>query len=130
MFAQYYPGKKYIDICIVDCGKGILKSYQDSGIMRFSDSSSAISEAINGLSTKNLPLAENRGYGIKTSRKMIVNGLGGYYSITSGDAMYIYTPKNETILVLPNSIKWKGTIVAIRMPFKDVRNFNYSLYLE
>ncbi len=75
-------------------------------------------------------MAENRGYGIKTSRKMIVNGLGGYYSIISGDAMYIYTPKNETILVLPNSIKWKGTIVAIRMPFKDVRNFNYSLYLE
>lgn len=130
LFAQYYPDKKYIDICIVDCGKGILKSYQDSGIMKFSDSSSAISEAINGLSTKNLPLAENRGYGIKTSRKMIVNGLGGYYSIISGDAMYIYTPKNETILVLPNSIKWKGTIVAIRMPFKDVRNFNYSLYLE
>ena len=33
------------------------------------------------VSTKNLPGAENRGFGIRTSREMLVNGLGGEYLI-------------------------------------------------
>jgi hypothetical protein len=130
IFAQYYASKQYIDICISDCGKGILQSYLDNGINNISNSSEALAEAINGLSTKNLPSAENRGYGIRTSRKMIVTGLGGYFSILSGDAFYVYNRTKENIITLKDNLMWKGTIVAIRMPYSNIRNFDYSKYLE
>lgn len=51
IFSQAYPTKKYLDICIAD----------------------------NGISTKNLPEAENRGFGIKTSKKMLIDGLSGIF---------------------------------------------------
>ena len=47
-----------------------------------------------GISTKNLPEAENRGFGIVTSKRMLVNGLGGYFLMLSGSALHI---KNQTI---------------------------------
>ena len=130
VLAQYYPDKKYIDICIADCGKGILQSYQDNGFSHIMDNVVALSEAINGLSTKNLPNAENRGYGIKTSKKMIVKGLDGSFSILTGNAIYFYTNLKEEIIELPEKISWKGTVVAIRMTYKDINNFEYWKYTE
>lgn len=44
------------------------------------------------VSTKNLPGAENRGFGIRTSREMLVNGLGGEYLIYSGIALFVSNP--------------------------------------
>jgi hypothetical protein len=41
-----------------------------------------------GISTKNLPNAENRGYGILTSKKMIIGGLSGNFIMLSGNALY------------------------------------------
>ena len=46
----------------------------------------AIQAANRGISTKNLPNAENRGYGIITSKKMLIDGLGGSFIMMSGNA--------------------------------------------
>lgn len=47
-----------------------------------------------------------------------------------GDAFYIYNRTKEKIITLKDNLMWKGTIVAIRMPYSNIRNFDYSKYLE
>ena len=32
IFGQFYPKKNYLDICIVDCGRGLSKAYADEKI--------------------------------------------------------------------------------------------------
>ncbi len=85
------------------------------------------------LSSKQLPDAENRGYGIYTSRRMLVDGLGGRYYLWSGNAFYSYnkglgTPMN--FLELPPPIAWHGTVVALRIPYADNKDFNSAEYYE
>ena len=49
----------------------------------------AIKAANRGLSSKNLPDAENRGFGIRTSKQMLIHGLGGQYLMISGSSLYL-----------------------------------------
>lgn len=50
----------------------------------------ALELANQGYSTKNLPKAENRGFGISTTKDLIVNGLGGAFFMLSGGALHRY----------------------------------------
>lgn len=129
VFCQSYPRKKHLDICIADNGITLLGSYLKSGLKDIYDHYTAIVEANKGVSTKNLPDAENRGYGIITSKKMLVNGLKGNYVMLSGNALHLKSADADEYLVLPGSISLKGTIVAIRVPYFNT-DFNYSNYLE
>ena len=43
-----------------------------------------------GYSTKNRPEAENRGYGISTSKRMLVEGMKGAFFMLSGGAFHRY----------------------------------------
>ena len=61
---------------------------------------------------------------------MIVKGLDGSFSILTGNAIYFYTNLKEEIIELPENISWKGTVVAIRMPYRDINNFEYWKYTE
>jgi anti-sigma regulatory factor (Ser/Thr protein kinase) len=130
IFAQYYPHKKYIDICIADNGITILGSYLKNNKFNISDDLSALQSACKGVSTKNLPNAENRGYGIITSKKMLSEGLGGIYFLFSGGAFNIKSKDEDKYIKLPDQIRWNGTIVALRIPYKDNTSFNYINYLE
>jgi hypothetical protein len=89
IFSQSYPTKKYLDICIADNGISLLGSYCKMKENVFTDHLSAMKAANSGISTKNLPAAENRGYGIKTSKKMLIDGLSGNFVMLSGNALFL-----------------------------------------
>ena len=86
IFAQAYPKKGYLDICMADTGVTLLGSYEKLPDNEIADDLEAIKAANRGISSKNLPDAENRGFGIKTSKQMLIEGLGGQYLMISAPA--------------------------------------------
>jgi anti-sigma regulatory factor (Ser/Thr protein kinase) len=129
IFAQYYPSKKYIDICIADNGISILGSYKKNNTFSIENDVSALQNACKGVSTKNLPDAENRGYGIITSKKMLADGLGGKYFLFSGRAFNFRSKDSDDFVQLPETVRWDGTIVALRIPYTDNVEFSYIKYI-
>jgi hypothetical protein len=77
----------------------------------------------------NLPDAENRGFGIKTSKQMLIQGLGGQYLMISGSSLYIKSRNLDSFYAMPHGLRWNGTIVALRIPYYSV-TFNYIDYIE
>ena len=128
IFAQYYPTKGYMDLCIADEGITLFGSFKKAGY-EMDDDIEAMQAANKGVSSKNLPDAENRGYGIFTTKKMLISGLGGQYMMMSGGAISLFDANTDQILELPNGVKWGGTIVALRLPTQKA-GFNYSMYFE
>lgn len=130
IFGQFYPKKKFLDICIADNGITLLGSYRKMPSNVYTDDLSAMQAANRGISTKNLSAAENRGFGIVTSKKMLIDGLNGYYVMLSGSALHLKNRKVDKYLLLPAHIKWQGTIIAIRIPYVDNNNFRYIDFVE
>jgi len=127
IMAQNYPYKGYIDVCIVDRGIGIKGSYTKSGNIYIKNDVEALKMAINGKSTKKT--TETRGYGIDTSRRMLVDGMKGKYFLFSGKAFYIYNSELEQIIPL-RDYGWNGTMLALQIPAQEPTNFNYTTFLE
>ena len=127
--AQSYPDKGYIDICIADNGMTLLGSYRTLADNEIESDLEAIQAANRGISTKNLPNAENRGYGIITSKKMLVEGLDGSFIMMSGNALHLYNAQNKKFIETPADIRWNGTIVALRIPYVN-REFMYINFVE
>ena len=129
IFAQAYPYKGYLDICIADRGVTLLGSYKKLPDNEIESDNEAIKAANRGISSKNLPDAENRGYGIQTSKRMLVEGLGGQYLMISGSCLYVKSAGLDNVYNMPNGLRWNGTLVALRIPY-DISNFNYVKYVE
>lgn len=129
ILAQCYPASKYIDICIGDTGRTLLGSYADILNCEIASDGEAMRAANSGISAKNLPDAENRGYGISTTKKMLVEGMGGQYMMVSGDTVYVNTMSGSGYFELPYKIRFEGTIVALRIPYWN-ENFRYINYIE
>ena len=129
IFAQSYPNKKFIDICIADSGITLLGSYQTLPDNEIESDLEAIQAANRGISTKNLPNAENRGYGIITSKKMLIDGLNGSFIMMSGNALHLYNFEHQKFIETPLGIRWNGTIIALRMPYLN-KDFHYINYIE
>lgn len=128
--AQSYENGGYTDICIADTGNTLIGSYASNP--RTSEISSdieAIQAAINGISAKNLPDTENRGYGFRTSINMLTKGLGGEYLLVSGDSAFAVNKTQGQSLILPYGIRFEGTIVAFRIPHVG-NGFYYLNYVE
>ena len=129
IFAQAYPTKGFLDVCIADRGINLLGSYMKLPDNEIASDMEAIKAANRGLSSKNLPDAENRGFGIKTSKQMLVQGLGGQYLMISGSSLYIKSRNLDSFYAMPHGLRWNGTIVALRIPYhSDI--FNYIDYIE
>lgn len=129
IFAQAYPTKGFLDVCIADRGINLLGSYMKLPDNEISSDMEAIKAANRGLSSKNLPDAENRGFGIKTSKQMLIQGLGGQYLMISGSSLYIKSRNLDSFYAMPHGLRWNGTIVALRIPYhSDI--FNYIDYIE
>lgn len=128
VFAQYYPASNYIDICICDYGIGIYKSYQKSSKFNPESERQAIEFAINGCSTKDRP--ESKGFGISTSRDMLVNGLKGKFFLLSGNTAFIQSIENNGIIDMPDDFYYQGNYVALRVPTIIDPNFNMYNYVE
>ena len=131
IFAQAFPKKGYLDVCIADCGVTLLGSYRKLYDIEIETDMEAIKAANRGISSKNLPDAENRGYGIRTSKGMLVDGLGGQYLMISGGALYFKRPGYDSFYRMPDGLRWNGTVVAMRIPYDyDSFQFNYIHYIE
>lgn len=129
VFAQAYPTKGFLDVCIADRGVGLLGSYEKLPYNEIESDMEAIKAANRGLSSKNLPDAENRGFGIRTSKQMLIQGLGGQYLMISGSSLYIKSRKIDSFYAMPHGLRWNGTIVALRIPYHST-TFNYIDYIE
>jgi len=123
LFAQYYPAKGYLDICLLDSGISILGSYQKSNISITKDTT-AIKYALSGRSTKP---EKGRGYGVHTSVKLLSQGLKGEFILFSGRALFYKNKNRERLIRIPTG--WRGTLVGFRIP-KPLPSFNLSKYLE
>ena len=127
--AQTNKEKQYLDICIADKGITLLGSYKENKDTDIESDMEALKAANRGISTKNLPNAENRGYGLITSKKMLTTGLGGLFIMISGSAILIKSETFNEYAELPEGLSCRGTIVVCRMPF-DNKDFNYINYVE
>ena len=84
-----------------------------------------------GRSTKNRPGAESRGYGISTSKRMLVEGLGGSFFMISGGAFHRYEKNSLNYYAeVKDFFHWNGTLILLRIPINTPDNFNYINYLE
>jgi hypothetical protein len=128
LFAQFYPSSNYLDLVICDNGKGIYKSYEGNTKFNPRDEVEALQFAIAGKSTKDRP--ESKGFGISTSRNMLVNGLRGRFFIWTGNTAYLETVERVNILNIPPECYFKGTFVALRIPTIMPSRFNFYDYTE
>ena len=134
IFSQYLPREKSIDLVLADDGITIYKNY--ISLNKYlneinGDESIALKLANEGKSTKNRPEAENRGYGISSSKKMLINGLHGSFFMLSGGAFHRDdTNKGGVFVKLPNVIRWDGTIVLMRIPVNVPKDFDYNNYTK
>jgi anti-sigma regulatory factor (Ser/Thr protein kinase) len=126
LFAQFYPTKNYMDVCIADFGKGIRQTYLDSGKATPSSDEEAIEFAVNGRSTKNQAIS--RGFGISTSRVMLTEGLKGKIFIYSGKAIFYQNSEKQEIIALPQQAQYQGCFVALRIPILPNKQFDFYKY--
>jgi anti-sigma regulatory factor (Ser/Thr protein kinase) len=122
--AQYYPTKKYLDMCIVDTGITIKGKYDKVGML-FENDMEALKKALEGESSKPEKV---RGSGLPTFTKIIAKGLQGEMVIISGNAI-VYASKEHNPIVQKLSVRWNGTIVALRIP-KNLAPIDYADYIE
>jgi len=114
-----------VTVCIADGGKTIYGSYLDKQIDGIGNDQIALHAAVSGVSTKNRPGAENRGFGISTSLDMIIRGLDSSMIILSGKGLLIRNSERNDFTELPEPIYMPGTLVCFTVP---VRKTGFTIY--
>jgi len=120
---------KRLEVCIADRGITVLGSYKANNDPDIKSDLEALQAANRGISTKNLPDAENRGYGLMTTQKMIINGLGGAFAMISGGTVFVNDKKGRRFFDSSDAMKIAGTIIVLNFPF-DNKDFRYINYIE
>lgn len=123
---QYYPTSGFMDICLADTGIGVLGSYKayvgEQDYSHIDDDLTAIERMIKGDSTK---MFKERGFGVHTSRSMLVNGLKGHFIYLSGNGLLI------DFDLMNFSESFQGSMALLRIPVsQQVASFQYTDYLE
>jgi anti-sigma regulatory factor (Ser/Thr protein kinase) len=125
---QVYPQKGYMDICIADTGQTILGSYARAGFDEVTDDEQALRKALSGQSVK--AIDDGRGFGIRKSKDMVINGLNGYFLLWSGKSLYLSKRgKAQLINRSASSEAFGGTLVGMRIQI-DNSTFRYLDHLE
>ena len=127
VFAQYFSRKHYMDLCISDCGKGVYRAYLDSGKHNPANNTEALEFAVKGKSVKDLP--DSRGFGLSTSRKMLVHGLKGTFFVLSGDTFFLEEPEQQEKIIQLADLDYQGCFVALRIPL-NTTGFDFYKYVE
>lgn len=130
-YISYDKSTDSVDIVIADLGITIYGSYvaAQKHLDKLGNSDAeALNLAQNGYSVKNLPNAENRGYGISSNINMVVNGLHGEFATLSGNALMLHTANKRQILALPPEIDFKGTMIMVTIPANVPTDFNLYNY--
>lgn len=133
IFSQYLRKENCIDLVLADDGITIFNSFVYS--QKYLDEINgneaiALKLATEGKSTKNRPEAENRGWGISSSKDMLVEGLLGSFFILSGGAFYRHDISGNVSVKLPDTINWNGTVVLMRIPVQVPDRFDYYNYVR
>ncbi|KKN18281.1 hypothetical protein LCGC14_0957240 [marine sediment metagenome] len=123
IMAQRYKQKKITEIGIIDNGISISGSYKAHGF-NFSDIQ-ALKEAINGLSTK----SDDRGYGLRTSLKLLTRGLEAECLIISRGASLIANKNNTIFFEMEENNNFTGTLISTRF-LSNIREVNIYEYIE
>ncbi|MBT0813100.1 ATP-binding protein [Litoribacter ruber] len=123
---QYYPSKGFLDISLADSGIGVLNSYLAySGEKDYSHVAThldAIETMIRGGSTKSL---KERGFGVHTSREMLVDGLNGTFVFLSGNGLLI------NYRLVDFGVASQGALAFLRVPVVNLNEtFNIYEYTE
>jgi hypothetical protein len=127
MVAQYDANNRYLDIAIADTGRGLRATYIKSGKHAPANDTEALRLALEGRSAK----AElHRGFGIRTSRRMVVKGLGGHFLLWSGSAMLIDNTTGASIAELTDGTSLPGCFFALRIPTVAPSSFTMTDYYE
>ena len=132
-FVDYNPVSDSIEIAVADEGITIYGSYvaAQKHIELLGDSDAqALSLAQSGYSVKNLPETENRGYGISSNMRMVVEGLKGEFAVFSGNALLVQFAGRKEVLSLPKEIDFKGTMVVVRFPAHVPAEFDFYKYIS
>ena len=132
-YLAYNKSTNTIDIALADAGITIYGSYVKAekylNLIGESDAE-ALCLAQEGYSTKDLPEAENRGYGLSSNINMVTNGLKGEFAIVSGCAMSIFTANDSKLFALPEETEWNGTLVVTRIPIDMPQSYNFYNYIS
>ena len=107
-----------VTVCIADGGKTIFGSYLDRHFEGIGNDQAALYAAVSGVSTKNRPGSETRGFGISTSADMIIRGLGSAMVILSGRGLLIRNRERNDFTELPEPVYMPGTLMCFTMPVK------------
>lgn len=132
-YLKYNEATQNIEIIIADFGITIYGSYvaAQKHLDKLGDSDAdALNLAQKGYSVKNLPNTENRGYGISSNIKMVVNGLCGEFAVLSGNALLLQMANNSKVLALPTEIDFKGTMIMVCIPAQVPDSFNMYNYMS
>ncbi len=111
IFGQFYPKKNYLDICIIDRGRGVSRGYKDEMGIDLTDQES-IAKVMTGISTKK---ERERGYGVRTSKDVVCKAMKGTFIFLSGSSVFIAKNNKEKFVDMPG-FYWQGVIVAYRIP--------------
>lgn len=114
-----------VTVCIADGGKTIYGSYLDRQFDNIDSDQAALHAAVSGVSTKNRPGAENRGFGISTSADMVIRGLDSMMIILSGRGLLIRNRERNDFTELPEPIYMPGTLVCFTLP---IHNEGFTFY--
>ena len=132
-FVDYNSDSDSIEIAVADKGITIYGSYvaAQKHLELLGDSDAlALNLAQSGYSVKNLPETENRGYGISSNMRMVVEGLNGEFVVFSGNALLVQLAGKKEVLSLPKEIDFKGTMVIVRFPSQVPAEFNFYKYIS
>lgn len=116
VMAQKYPAKQFTEVCIIDDGISIPKSYENTGDKANSDED-ALRLALNGRSTKS---DEERGYGLRSSVRLLTEGYQGTCLIVSGKGVFEADLTRKTFSSIDEKQLYSGTLVSTRIPFQEV----------
>lgn len=90
IFSQFLEKDGTINLCIADSGITIPGSFKQAGLYQNEidgNEAEALKLANEGYSTKNRPDAENRGFGISTTKSMLVSGMRGAFFHAIGEGI-------------------------------------------
>jgi len=129
MYSQMSKRDKCINLCLADNGITVYGSFVSSERYKenITGEADALKLANEGHSTKG---GDKRGFGIISSRQLLVDGMKGSFFMLSGGAFYRYENGVENYVELPKSIFWNGTVVLLRIPTRVGKDFNFYNYVN
>lgn len=123
VLAQLYPKLNFVDVCIVDTGRGIRKCYEEEKNLKFSNNIEAFNKLLERESSKQ---SKDRGYGIYMSKNIICKSLHGNFILISDNIGWNVSANSNTLTEITNFI-WQGVIAGyrIKLPTDPVDIYNY-----